>query len=73
MHPISRAILNYVEEKGIKYNPITQFKSIPGFGLEGTVDNQSVYIGKASYVKKQLNENQQNNLRLTTDEIAYTR
>ncbi len=56
VHPISSAISKYAEEQNISFQTIHDFKSIPGYGLEGTVEieNQkvAVAIGLPSYIQK---------------------
>ena len=45
-HPIAKAIMKYVEEKGIKYPELTDFENIVGEGIKGKIDGQEVYAGK---------------------------
>lgn len=60
VHPIAGAILRYIENKNLQNIDIKDFKSIPGYGLEATVEvkgsRQSVYIGRASYILSKLPE-----------------
>lgn len=50
IHPISKAIVNFAEKNHIQPLPITNFISKPGFGLEGTHEGNSVYIGNKDYI-----------------------
>ncbi len=45
-HPIAKAIMRYVEEKGITYPELTDFENIVGEGIKGKIDGQDVYAGK---------------------------
>lgn len=45
-HPIAKAIMKYVEEKGITYPELTDFENIVGEGIKGKIDGQDVYAGK---------------------------
>ncbi|MDR3624953.1 MAG: cation-translocating P-type ATPase [Chlamydiales bacterium] len=59
VHPVAKAVCNYVQEKKLTPLPISEYKSIPGYGLEGTVNLHgkllAVYIGKAEHILKSLN------------------
>ena len=48
-HPIAKAIMKYVEEKGIKYPELTDFENIVGEGIKGKIDGQEVYAGKVKH------------------------
>ena len=54
VHPISKAITDFIAPLNLKQVPLYSFKSIPGFGLEGiaTLENgdKKVYFGRPSYV-----------------------
>ncbi len=47
-HPISRAIVEGVKEKGISFLPVDQFKSIPGKGILGSLHGKKMAIGNSS-------------------------
>ncbi len=46
VHPIANAICKLAMDQKISPAPITQFKSIPGFGVEGQVHGKHAFIGK---------------------------
>ncbi|MCC5831615.1 MAG: cadmium-translocating P-type ATPase [Chlamydiales bacterium] len=50
VHPIAQAITNYAESKGILPAPITDFRSLPGYGLEGEFEGKEVRIGNADWL-----------------------
>ncbi|MGE3953675.1 MAG: heavy metal translocating P-type ATPase [Parachlamydiales bacterium] len=54
VHPIAQSILRYAEEKKIPPAKITDFRSIPGYGLEAKSRGQYVYIGHPDHIKERL-------------------
>jgi Cu2+-exporting ATPase len=45
-HPLAKAIMRYVEEKGIAYPELTDFENIVGTGIRGKIDGVEVFGGK---------------------------
>ncbi|MDN3506815.1 MAG: heavy metal translocating P-type ATPase [Simkaniaceae bacterium] len=58
VHPISEAIIKLASEKQITAHNITDFKSVPGFGLEGniSIDGQTYHacIGHPDFIEQKL-------------------
>lgn len=58
VHPIAVAILNGAKEQSIRPENIQEFKSVPGYGLQGTVrlkeKSYPVFIGHPDFIKEQL-------------------
>lgn len=52
-HPYGKAIVEYSKDKNIKDIAITNYKDLPGYGVEGSINKDKVLIVKESY----LNEN----------------
>ena len=50
VHPMAEAICNYAKSQQVSFHPIEEFKSVPGYGLEGMASGTKVYIGNASYI-----------------------
>ncbi len=50
VHPIAQAITNFAQTKGILPASITDFHSIPGYGLEGKFEGKEVRIGNADWL-----------------------
>ncbi len=48
-HPIAKAIMRYVEEKGITCPEITDFVNMVGEGVKGKIEGQEVSAGKTKY------------------------
>lgn len=46
-HPLSKAIVEYAEEKGIKYTPVETIESIAGGGIKGTSDGKTFLAGNS--------------------------
>lgn len=44
-HPLAEAIYNYALEEGIELSSVSDFKAIPGHGVEGKVDSQKYFFG----------------------------
>jgi len=49
-HPIAHAIVNYAREKNIKAQDVSNFQSIQGKGLAGSIDGTAYYVGNAGLV-----------------------
>jgi heavy metal translocating P-type ATPase len=56
VHPIATAICKLAQERKLPPAEITQFKSIPGFGLEGLYHNKKVAIGLPEFIGIQTQE-----------------
>ncbi len=51
-HPIALAIVKYAKEKNIKLKNVTNFINLPGYGLKGKINNETIYIGNRALLKK---------------------
>ncbi len=49
-HPLADAIVNYAEEETIPLSEATNFRAIPGHGVEGTINNLKYYFGNRKLV-----------------------
>ncbi len=49
-HPIGRAVALGVEERDIDLTSVTEFESVAGHGVEGTVDGHRVVVGKSKFL-----------------------
>ena len=50
-HPLSAAIVAYGRERGLTSLPVTNFKAIPGRGLEGVVDGRRIRGGNRDFIR----------------------
>ncbi|MCA1828975.1 MAG: heavy metal translocating P-type ATPase [Myxococcales bacterium] len=46
-HPLAHAIVEGAHERGIRPAPVSDFESLTGKGVKGTVDGRSVFVGRA--------------------------
>ena len=73
VHPIASAIIKYAQEKKTLAAPLSNFSSIPGYGLKATVnflgEKQEAYIGRPSYIAEKLQPSLQASLIQRTAEI----
>ncbi len=44
-HPLAEAIIKYAQEESISFDSATNFKAIPGHGVEGVINNKKYYFG----------------------------
>lgn len=51
-HPIGKAIVKGVEEKGIELLPVSDFEVVPGKGLKATADNENLYVGTRKFINE---------------------
>jgi len=76
VHPIAHAILKHAKEKGVKPLPLQQFKSVPGYGLEGEIQiNGNIvqgYIGNIDYIVSKLPIEKASQLSTLADEAKRT-
>lgn len=52
-HPLARGIITNAKEKGITLAKVTDFESLTGKGLRGTVEGKEVMVVSPGYVKQQ--------------------
>lgn len=50
-HPLSEAIVEGANERGIALRDVSDFNAIPGLGVEGTVDTRFISIGNQKLMK----------------------
>lgn len=51
-HPIAKGILNYAKKQNIAPGKASEFKAIPGIGIEGRVDGVQVKVVSVGYLKE---------------------
>ena len=51
-HPFAQAILEYAKEKDISIREITDFETLPGRGVKGVYNGQTVYGGNAKLMEE---------------------
>lgn len=50
-HPIAHAIVNYAQEKNLNIKEVSNFESIQGKGLKGTVEGIEYFVGNTKLMK----------------------
>lgn len=46
-HPLARAVVDAAHKSGLALNSASQFQTLPGRGIRGVVDGQTVVVGRA--------------------------
>jgi Cu+-exporting ATPase len=49
-HPLGEALVKAAGERGIQTVPPSDFKAVPGYGVQTTVDGHAVQVGNASFL-----------------------
>ena len=52
-HPLAAAIVSGAEERHLNMIPVTGFESVTGHGVKGMVQNRSVVVGTADFLRQQ--------------------
>ncbi len=55
-HPMAISIAEYAKERGIPLEPLTDFRTEPGLGLEGVIGGKRVLIGNQHFISQGLKE-----------------
>ena len=61
-HPLAAAISNYAKEKNVRKLKGEDFENITGIGIKITIDGIICYVGKLSFIKDKINEDQAANM-----------
>jgi P-type Cu+ transporter len=67
-HPLSDAIKKAADDKKLKLSPVTDFKAIPGQGIEATIDGKKLLLGNLKLLEN--NSLSLNGLRKEADSLA---
>lgn len=70
VHPIAKAITTYALSQNCIPAPLTEFKSIPGLGLEAKSQNKHVWIGNLEFIEPKLSDTDKQLLRKRYDELS---
>jgi Cu+-exporting ATPase len=62
-HPLAEAIVNEAEKRKLELLPVTDFNSIPGHGIEISLDQSKIFLGN-----QKLMEDQKIDLKIARDE-----
>ena len=56
-HPISKAFKEYIESNNLKILDVEKFEDISGYGIVGTIDNNTILVGNSKLLNKYKVEN----------------
>ena len=56
-HPISKAFKEYIEANNLKILDVEKFEDISGYGIVGTIDNNTILVGNSKLLNKYKVEN----------------
>lgn len=51
-HPISKAFKEYIEANNLKILDVEKFEDISGYGIVGTIDNNTILVGNSKLLNK---------------------
>lgn len=49
-HPLAEAIYNYADEEGVDLSEVSEFKAVPGHGVEGKVEKNKYFFGNRKLI-----------------------
>lgn len=69
-HPIAKAIVSYAEKFNFKFYNLSEFRSVPGYGIECLVEgNNRAYIGNFEFIASKISSDLLANLTKVYEEI----
>ena len=51
-HPLAESVVRYARDRGVTFEPAVQARTVHGRGVEGIVDGQPCWIGKADWASE---------------------
>ena len=52
-HPISKAFIDYIENKKLIKKDAENFENLPGYGIKGKIENEEIILGNSKLLEKQ--------------------
>ena len=52
-HPLAQAIVLEAKKRNLKLETVSEFKALPGFGVQGKVENENVFFGNVKLMQEQ--------------------
>ena len=52
-HPLAEAILAWAEEQKLSLQPVTEYRTLPGLGIAGKVEEHSLLVGNARLMEQE--------------------
>ncbi len=50
-HPLAKAVTDYAKEKNVEFKPVSDFQSVTGSGVKGTLSAKTVLLGKQRFIE----------------------
>ncbi len=67
-HPLARAVCSYAAEENISMEPVTDFKALPGNGIEAVIHGEKAYAGSQTFIIEKIALPE--NIRIQADQLA---
>lgn len=72
-HPLARAVLAAVEERGLAFQPAAGLTAVPGMGAEGEIDGRRFWIGSHRMLEARANEtDEQHRLAVSLEDAGHS-
>jgi Cu+-exporting ATPase len=52
-HPLAQAVVSEARKRGLKFETVSDFEALPGFGVRGRIDNKNVFLGNIKLMQEQ--------------------
>ena len=52
-HPLAQAVVSEARKRGLKFETVSDFEALPGFGVQGRIDNKNVFLGNIKLMQEQ--------------------
>ncbi len=67
-HPLAKAVIRHINEKGIAVKDTENFLSVPGGGVEAVIENKNAFAGNIKYISSKLSVPE--NVKIKADELS---
>ncbi|MZH03713.1 MAG: heavy metal translocating P-type ATPase, partial [Nitrospinae bacterium] len=52
-HPLAQAVVVEAKKHNLKLEPVTDFKALPGFGVQGKIESKNIFLGNVKLMQEQ--------------------
>ncbi|MBC8287266.1 MAG: heavy metal translocating P-type ATPase [Nitrospinae bacterium] len=52
-HPLAQAVVLEAKKRGLKLETVSEFEALPGFGVQGEIENKNVFLGNVKLMQEQ--------------------
>ena len=67
-HPLAKAVIRHINEKGLAVKDTENFLSVPGGGVEAVIEQQKAFAGNIKYISSKLSVPE--NVKIKADELS---